>query len=65
MSMSSKLVRDTADTSNIPECKNCTVTSWHQRGNYSNQGFAAAIEVYSGKVLDYILYERVCSKCLK
>ena len=68
MSMSAKLVRDTADTSNIPDCKNCTVRydcSWHQRGHYSNQGFAAAIEVYSGKVLDYVLYERVCSKCLK
>ena len=68
MSMSAKLVRDTADTSNIPDCKNCTVSydgSWHQRGHYSNQGFAAAIEVYSGKVLDYVIYERVCSKCLK
>ena len=29
--------------------------TWHRRGHYSNQGFTAAIEVYSGKVLDYVL----------
>ena len=68
MSKSAKLVRDTADTSNIPDCKNCTVSfdaSWHQRGFYSKQGFAAAIEVNTCKVLDYVLHERVCNKCLR
>ena len=35
-----------------------------RRGHYSNQGFAAAIEILSGKVLDYVLYERMCNKCI-
>ena len=55
-------------TSNIPDCKTCTVSfdaTWHRRVDYSNQGFAAAIEVYSGKVVDYVLYERICKKCLR
>ena len=39
--------------------------SWHRRGHYSNQGFAAAIDADSGKVLDYSLYDRVCFSCSK
>ena len=52
--------------SNIPDCRTCAVSfdaTWHRRGHYSNQGFAAAIEIDSGKILDYILYERLCNKC--
>ena len=61
MSMSAKLERDTADTSNIPDCKSCTVSYdgfWYQRGHYSNQGFAAAIEVYKGHAKSFRIYER-------
>ena len=68
MSLSAKHVRASAETSNIPDCKVCALSfdaTWHRRGHYSNQGFAAAIEVNSGKVLDYVLYERVCNKCLR
>ena len=46
--------------------RNCTVSfdaSWHRRGHFSNQGFAAVIESESGKVLDYQLYDRVCFSC--
>ena len=39
--------------------------SWHRRGHYSNQGFAAAIDTDFGKVLDYALYDRVCYSCSK
>ena len=39
--------------------------SWHRRGHYSNQGFAAAINSESGKVLDYVLYDRVYYPCSK
>ena len=38
--------------------------SWHRRGHYSNQGFGAAIDSVSGKVLDYDFCQRVCRKCL-
>ena len=68
MSLTAARVYGSAEASNISQVKKCTVSfdaTWHQRGHYSNQGFAAAIEVYSGKVLDYALYERICSKCLK
>ena len=47
---------------------NCTVSfdsSWHRRGHYSNQGLAGVIEAYNGKVLDYVLYDRVCYQCSK
>ena len=37
--------------------------SWHRRGHYSNQGFGAAIDSHSGKVLDYGVMQRVCKKC--
>ena len=50
----------------IPGAINCTVSfdaSWHRRGHYSNQGFAAVIDSEFGKVLDYVLYDRVCIKC--
>ena len=50
----------------IPGAINCTVSfdaSWHRRGYYSNQGFAAVIDSEFGKVLDYVLYDRVCIKC--
>ena len=36
--------------------------SWHRRGHYSNQGFGAAIDSHSGKVLDYGVMQRVCKK---
>ena len=68
MSLSDKHVRASAETSNIPDCKVCAVgfdAPWHRRGHYSNQDSAAAIEVNSGKVLDYVLYERECNKCLR
>ena len=39
--------------------------SWHRHRYFSNQGFAGAIEVKTGKVLDYVLYERVCNKCIR
>ena len=39
--------------------------SWHRRGHFSNQGFAAAIDSEYGKVLDYQLYDRVCYPCSK
>ena len=68
MSMTAKEVRAKAESSNIPGCKVCAVSfdeSWNRRGNFSNQGFAGAIEVKTGKVLDYVLYERVCNKCIR
>ena len=70
MASTAKEVRERKDTepSNIPGAFRCNVSfdgSWHQRGHYSNQGFAAAIDSDSGKVLDYILYQRVCRKCSK
>ena len=60
--------RENAVQSNIPGAFKCDVSfdaTWHRRGHYSNQGFGAAIDVVSNKVLDYILYQRVCRKCLK
>ena len=48
--------------------RSCTVSfdaSWHRRGHFSNQGFAAVIESKHGKVLDYQLYDRVCYSCCK
>ena len=53
----------------LPEnLRSCTVSfdaSWHRRGHFSNQGFAAAIDSEHGKVLDYQLYDRVCYPCSK
>ena len=52
----------------VPGTRECIVSfdaSWHQRGHFSNQGFAAAIDSFTGKVLDYALYDRVCSLCSK
>ena len=52
----------------VPGTRECIVSfdaSWHRRGHFSNQGFAAAIDSSSGKVLDYALYDRVCSLCAK
>ena len=68
MSLAANRVLASAETSHIPNVRNCTVSfdaTWHQRGYYPNQGFAAAIEVGSGKVLDYALYDRNCNKCIK
>ena len=48
--------------------RNSTVSfdaSWHRRGHFSNQGFAAVIDSEFGKVLDYQLYDRVCYPCSK
>ena len=50
----------------IEPCLRCDVSfdaSWHKRGHYSNQGFGAAIDAVSGKVLDYGIKQRVCKKC--
>ena len=55
-----------SDTSLPVHLRNCTVSfdaSWHRRGHFSNQGFAAAIDSEFGKVLDYQLYDRVCYLC--
>ena len=52
-------------SSGLRECAVSFDASWHRRGHYSNQGFAAAIETDSGKVLDYSLYDRVCYSCSK
>ena len=51
--------------SGLRECAVSFDASWHRRGHYSNQGFAAAIDADSGKVLDYSLYDRVCYLCSK
>ena len=51
--------------SGLRECSVSFDASWHRRGHYSNQGFAAAIETEFGKVLDYNLYDRNCYSCSK
>ena len=54
------------ETSLPAQIRNCIVSfdaSWHRRGHFSNQGFAAAIDSQFGKVLDYQLYDRVCYPC--
>ena len=68
MRISGESVHSAADThSTLPDkMRNCTVSfdaSWHRRGHFSNQGFAAAIDSEFGKVLDYQLYDRVCYPC--
>ena len=58
--------RTGTEPSVIDGAKRCHVSydaSWHRRGHYSNQGFGAAIDSTSGKVLDYGLLQRVCLKC--
>ena len=48
--------------------RSCTVSfdaSWHRRGHFSNQGFAAVTDSEYGKVLDCQLYDRVCYSCCK
>ena len=52
-------------SSGLRECAVSFDASWHRRGHYSNQGFGAAIETDSGKILDYSLYDRVCFSCSK
>ena len=50
------------------EIRDCAVSfdaSWHRRGHFFNQGFAAAIDSEFGKVLDYQLYDRICYHCCK
>ena len=52
----------------LPGIRDCIVSfdaSWHRRGHFSNQGFAAAIYSETGKVLDYSLFDRVCYLCSK
>ena len=52
----------------VPGTRECIVSfdaSWHRRGHFSNHGFAGAIDSSTGKVLDYALYDRVCSLCSK
>jgi len=39
--------------------------SWHKRGFSSMYGFVSVISVESGKVLDYIILSKSCSKCKK
>ena len=59
--------RENSVASNIPGAYKCDVSfdaTWHRRGHYSNQGFGAAIDIVSNKVLDYMLYQRICRKCL-
>ena len=68
MSLASLAVRSRENSvpSKVPGAINCDVSfdaSWHRRGHYSNQGFAAAIDAVTNKVLDYVLYQRVCRKC--
>ena len=69
MSSAASHVYSTSEPSKIDNNKKCGAVSfdasWHRRGHYSNQGFAAAIEILSGKVLDYVLYERMCNKCIQ
>ena len=58
--------RSDAEASVIVGATRCHVSydaSWHRRGHYSNQGFGAAIDSSSGKVLDYALLQRFCLKC--
>ena len=43
--------RETSLESNIPGAFKCDPT-WHKRGHYSNQGFGAAIDIVSNKVLE-------------
>ena len=59
--------RENSVISNIPGAYRCDVSfdaTWHRRGHYSNQGFGAAIDIASNKVLDYMFYKRICRKCL-
>ena len=59
--------RESAVESKIPGAFKCDVSfdaTWHKRGHYSNQGFGAAIDIVTNKVLDYMFYQRVCKKCL-
>ena len=57
-----------ADPSVIDGGTRCHVSydaSWHRRGHYSNQGFGAAIDSVSGKVLDFEVKQRICKMCSK
>ena len=57
--------RQDSEPSLIAGAKRCHVSydaSWHRRGHYSNQGFGAAIDSTSGKVLDFSMCQRVCGK---
>ena len=70
MTFSGKKVYSNSEPSSmvVPGTRECVVSfdaSWHKRGHFSNQGFAAAIDSSTGKVLDYALYDRVCSLCSK
>ena len=50
----------------ISNCINTAVSfdsSWKTRGFYSNLGFGSAISATTKKVLDYVLFNRICEKC--
>ena len=69
MSFAAREVRSRQNSveSNIPGAFKCDVSfdaTWHRRGHYSNQGFGAAIDIVSNKVLDFMLSQRICRKCL-
>ena len=60
--------RQSTVLTNIPGAHRSNLSfdeTWHRRGHYSNQGFGAAIDAESIKVLDYKLYQRICRKCAK
>ena len=68
MDLAAKEVRCRVDSepsviSGVTRCHVSYDASWHRRGHYSNQGFGAAIDSSSGKVLDYGVTQRVCKKC--
>ena len=68
MDLAAEEVRNRLDSepSVIEGATRCHVSydaSWHRRGHYSNQGFGAAIDSTSGKVLDFGVMQRVCRKC--
>ena len=69
MSLAAANVRDSTSAvkSNIPvafKCDGSFDATWHMRGCNSNQGFGAAIDVVTNKVLDYMFYQRISKKCL-
>ena len=70
MEISAKRVHSSSQATGLlpANLRSCTLSfdaSWHRRGHFSNQCFAAAIDSESGKVLDYQLYDRVCYLCSK
>ena len=59
-------LRVDATPSPVATCINTAVSfdsSWKTRGFYSNLGFGSAISTTTKKVLDYVLFNRICEKC--